>query len=134
MEANTNKRLDVGYKRPPVEHQFKPGQKPPPRKAKSAKLKSKAQLLAKILREEVRVEIGGKVRWCTKAELLVLIAFRLAEGGNASVARALTDFLLAQEDPVEWEETWMQIGHPERGGRLFRVDSRTGMPLEGLKA
>jgi hypothetical protein len=128
MSVNKSKRSDVGYKRPPVEHQFKPGQKPPPRKPRSTKPRSRAQLLATILREEVRVEIGGKVRWCTRAELLVLIAFQLAERGNASVARALTDFLLAQEDPVEWEETWMQIGDPERGGQFFRVDGRTGMP------
>ncbi|GAA4003495.1 DUF5681 domain-containing protein [Sphingomonas humi] len=133
MPAYQKKRRDVGYKRPPVEHQFKPGQKPPPRKPKSAKPKSRAQLLAMILREELRVEIGGKARWCTRAELLVLIAFQLAERGNASVSRALADFLLAQEDPVEWEETWMQIGDPDCESQVFRVDGRTGMRLDDLK-
>ena len=34
-----SKRTDVGYKRPPVEHRFKKGQKPPPRKAKATSAK-----------------------------------------------------------------------------------------------
>ena len=129
MTADNNKRSDVGYKRPPVEHRFKPGQKPPPRKKRAAKPKSRAQLLAMTLREEQRIEIGGKVRWCTKAELLLLVAFQLAERGNPSVSRALADYLLAHEEPVEWNETRMQINYPE-GAQTYKVDGHGRMRID----
>lgn len=97
----TPKRTDVGYKRPPIEHQFKPGQAPPPRKRRTAKPESATQCLARILREERRLKIGGKAFWHTNASLLVEVAFRLAEEGNASVSRALADYMMAGDKPEQ---------------------------------
>ena len=100
----TPKRTDVGYKRPPVEHQFKPGQTPPRRKKRANKPESATQCLARILGEERRLKRGGKAVWRTNASLLVEIAFQLAEGGNAAVSRALTDYMMADDEPEQFSD------------------------------
>ncbi len=98
-ERGIAKRTDVGYKRPPVEHQFKSGQKPPPRKKRAVVKVSASQSLAKILAEERRIMIGKKARWLTNGHLLIEVAFQLAEKGNSAVARALAGYLLAADGP-----------------------------------
>ena len=100
----TTKRTDVGYKRPPIEHQFKAGQKPPPRKKRADKPESMTQSLTRILREERRLKRGKKVVWLTNATLLVEVAFQLAEGSNSAVARALTGYLMAGDKPEVYGE------------------------------
>ena len=106
MNKNNNrgprpiKRNDVGYKRPPVEHQFKPGQKPPPRRRKAEKAQSNTQLFARILAEERRLERGNKAIWCSTGSLVLEIAFQVAEKGNPTVMRALTDCLIASDPPI----------------------------------
>jgi hypothetical protein len=80
-EPTRTKRTDVGYKRPPVEKQFKKGQKPPPRKKRVAKPLSTREILMKVLREERRVTRNGKATWVTNAELLMEIAFQLPRRG-----------------------------------------------------
>lgn len=92
------KRSDVGYQRPPVEHQFKPGQKPPARKKKPTP-RTVTETLMMILREEKRIERGGKVQWITNAALLIEVAFQLAEKGNETLSRDLLDCLMASEKP-----------------------------------
>ena len=57
------------------------------------------QTLTKILAEERRLERGNKARWYSNAELVIEVAFQLAENGNSSVMRALTDYLLASDKP-----------------------------------
>ena len=114
-----SKRTDVGYKRPPVEHQFKPGQKPPPRKKRPRPPQSRTELLMEILKEEQRVEIGGKVRWCTKAQLLLLVAFQLAEKGSPTVTRALLDALMLDQLPVSENEPWFEITPPGGPTRTY---------------
>lgn len=90
------KRTDVGYKRPPVEHQFRKGQKPPPRKAKetSAKL-SPIEILWHILKDCRPVVRKGKRVWISNTELILHKAFELAERGNPTMQRAVTALLLA---------------------------------------
>lgn len=95
-EAGRAKRTDVGYKRPPIEHQFKPGHKPAARKKKSAPA-TVTQALMKILSEETRIERNGKPEWVTNAVLLVDVAFQLAEQGNPTLSRTLLDYLVASE-------------------------------------
>jgi hypothetical protein len=98
QDPEATKRTDVGYKRPPVEHQFKLGQKPPPRKPRPDRPLHGAQLLRKILAEERRLKRGAKVFWRTNASLVVEVAFRLAEEGNSAVRRALADYLLVEDE------------------------------------
>ncbi len=99
-EPPTAKRTDVGYKRPPVEHQFKFGQKPPPRKKRTLVKISASQSLARILAEERRIVVGKKARWLPNGHLLIEVAFQLAERGNSAVARALAGYLLAGDGPA----------------------------------
>jgi hypothetical protein len=92
------KRTDVGYKRPPPEHQFKPGQKPPPRKPKStAKRESARDLLNRLLNEPRRVLMDGKAVWRTTADLLVHKAYEAAEQGSPTIGRLLSDLHFADE-------------------------------------
>ena len=121
---NDGKRTDVGYKRPPVEHQFKPGQKPPPRKKRADKPQSRTALLVSILGEVQRVEIGGKVRWCTKAQLLLMVAFQLAEKGSPTLSRALLDYLMVDEPPVEENEAWFHSSPPDGPTRLVTASGK----------
>lgn len=95
----TTKRTDVGYKRPPVEHQYKPGQKQPPRKKHAQKPQSTTQCLTKIMGEERRLKRGKRARWYTNASLVLEVAFQLAEEGNSTVSRALADYLMAADKP-----------------------------------
>lgn len=84
------KRSDVGYKRPPREHQFKNGEKPPPRKKKE-KLGEvlMRETMRKILNEERRVVVGRKVRWLTCADLVIMRAWQEAERGSAILRREM---------------------------------------------
>lgn len=98
------KRTDVGYKRPPVEHQFKPGQQPPPRKQREKKDLGTAQMLTKILAEKRRLVRSKKARWYSNAELIIEVAFQLAEKGNSTVTRALADYLIASDKPEAYSD------------------------------
>lgn len=91
------KRTDVGYKRPPPEHQFKKGQKPKPRKKAAQEPPTSGSLLWRILREERRVVIDGKAQYRSNAELLLRKAFELADKGNPAMSQLLAEMLLAKE-------------------------------------
>jgi hypothetical protein len=93
------KRNDVGYKRPPAEHQFKKGGKPPPRKAKAVLPEfSPTQILWDVLREQRRVLIDGKPVWLSNAELIWRKAMQLAEAGNATMQRAVNGVLFSLDE------------------------------------
>ena len=92
------KRTDVGYKRPPHEHRFKKGNKPPPRKKKDAlREMPMSETLRKVLEEPRRVVVGGKVRWLTTADLVLVRAWQEAEKGSASLRREMMRLLLSAE-------------------------------------
>lgn len=96
--AVPTKRADVGYKRPPVEHQFKKGQKPPPRKPKAkAEKESSRELLERLLNEPRRVVIDGKPAWRTTATLVMHRAYEAAEQGNHTLQRLLSELHFAGE-------------------------------------
>ena len=113
------KRTDVGYKRPPVEHRFKPGQKPPPRKPKAETSQNATQLLAKILAEERRLERGDKASWYSNGYLVIEVAFQLAEKENATVARALTEYLIASDPPTVCDDEPLLELDPSGPGGVF---------------
>lgn len=106
------KRTDVGYKRPPREHQFKAGQKPPPRKGKPSR-RTVTETLMMILKEEVRVMRDGAPYWFTNAALVIEKAFQLAEKGNPTLSRALVDYLLAGETPLSRNDEPIIIMDPD---------------------
>lgn len=95
------KRSDVGYKCPPREHQFKKGQQPPPRKKKDTLREiPMSETLRKVLDEERRVVLGGKVRWVTGADLVVMRAWQEAEKGSATLRREIMRLSLSSEAPA----------------------------------
>ena len=98
---SSGKRTDVGYKRPPPEHQFKKGHKPKPRKPKAKQPESTAELLRRVLHEERRVAMGKQVKWMPAAEILINKAFELAEKGNATMRRRLMELQMRTDKPVE---------------------------------
>jgi hypothetical protein len=97
----------VGYKRPPREHQFKKGQKPPPRKEKAVPDEVPiSEILRLVLHEPRRATIGGKVAWVSSAELVIRKAYQEAEKGKAMLRRELARLLLSLEsttgeDPLQ---------------------------------
>lgn len=92
------KRQDVGYKRPPPEHRFKPGQKPPPRKKKAVPDEVPiSEILRKVLHEPRRATIDGKVKWVSSAELVIRKAYQEAEKGKEMLRRELARLLLSLE-------------------------------------
>jgi len=110
---NGEKRTDVGYKNPPVEHRFSADNQPLRRKKRTPRSLHPAEILMKILAEEHRVEINGKVFWYTKGRLLIMTAFKLAEKGNPTLSRNLADLLFKDADASLEDETWLQIQQPD---------------------
>lgn len=121
-------RSDVGYKRPPREHQFKKGQKRPPRKPKEAASAAVplSEILRKVLHERRRVERDGKVSWATGAELVIRRAYLEAERGKAILRRELARLLLSLEEGTAAEQGLLVITDPTSEAatelRLANVD------------
>lgn len=104
MSDSHEKRTDVGYKRPPREHQFKPGNKPSPRRRKKEpKQLSTAELLWSILQEEVRTVSGRRVSWMTKAEVLYRKAHELADRGSPAMRHLIMELMMRNEMTAEPE-------------------------------
>lgn len=125
--SSNGKRTDVGYKRPPAEHQFKPGNKPAPRKKRVVGSQTPIELLIKILKEEQRVVIGGKVRWYTKARLLIMVAYKLAEKGNPTLSRALVNLVLKDTDSAEVNQPRIQL---EQADGTWLTTTMMGEPVD----
>ena len=78
----------VGYKRPPVEHQFKKGQKPPGSGRRSGS-KNMATILSEQLDTKITVIDNGKTRRMTVREAIARRAVAKALTGTASDALRL---------------------------------------------
>lgn len=92
------KDYEVGYGRPPVEHRFKKGQKPPARKRRRKDATSPQVLLWQILNEQKRVELNGEVRWLSASEIIIRKAFALSDAGSSTIQRLLTAVVLAEAE------------------------------------
>ena len=92
----TNKRTDVGYGRPPVEHRFKPGQSGNPR-GRPKGSKNEATIIAELMSRKFEVRQGGKARTISLLEAILL---RFAEdallGNPKSAAFLLNRKMLAE--------------------------------------
>lgn len=101
-------RKNVGYGHPPVEHQFKTGQKPPPRKRKPKAEETSRELLERLMKEPRRVLINGKASWWSTGALIIHKAYESAEKGSPTLRRLLSDLHFAGE-PTELlppKESW----------------------------
>lgn len=93
-----NKDYTVGYKRPPVETQFKPGQSgnPAGRPRGSRNMKTAVR---QVINTEVTVTVGGKRRQMTLLDALVYRLFNTAVTGDMkAVPHALALARLYDED------------------------------------
>ncbi len=121
------KRTDVGYKRPPWEHQFTEENQPPPRKKKDPLREiPMSETLRKVLDEPRRVVVGGKARWVTGADLVIMRAWQEAEKGSASLRREMMRLSLSAEVPAP-EQAPLVVTDPlasahSTGLRLIPID------------
>jgi hypothetical protein len=113
-EDTPGKRSDVGYKRPPKEHQFKKGQKPPPRRKKDSPAINEVHLFWRVLQEPRRAKINGKPKWVTATELIVRRAFIEAEKGSSTVQRLLNQLLLEHDRASSEDEYEIDLGYPPK--------------------
>ena len=121
------KRSDVGFGRPPIEYQFKLGHKHRPRKKKETLVEvPMSETLRKVLNEERRVVVGGKVRWVTCADLVIMRAWQEAEKGSATLRREMLRLSLSCEAAAP-EQAPLVITDPSAPGsatefRLMQLD------------
>ncbi|MDD3012279.1 MAG: DUF5681 domain-containing protein [Candidatus Gastranaerophilales bacterium] len=102
MEDNNNNNYEVGYKRPPTEHQFKPGH--------SGNAKGRPKLIKEFktdLREELEeiiiVQEGGKSKPITKQRALIKKLIFKALGGELGAQKALTSLIAFHLDDTTSE-------------------------------
>lgn len=69
---------EVGYGKPPVEHQFGPGGKKPVGSGRKRGVKNSRTLIEGLFSEMVKVTLGGETRTMTKKELLIRHGFEKA--------------------------------------------------------
>jgi hypothetical protein len=92
-------RTDVGYGRPPVEHQFKPGQSGNKR-GRPKGSKNEATIMSELFNRRIDIREKGKTR---KATVLEGILFRFIEDALKGNAKAAS-FLLNRKQIIESSE------------------------------
>ena len=86
---------EVGYRRPPVEHQFKPGNNANP-KGRRKGSRNRKVVVQEVLLEPIAVREGGEVKEMTKLEALLKKTMADALAGDRKAAAII--FALAQKE------------------------------------
>ena len=92
------KRTDVGYGRPPREHQFKPGQSGNKR-GRPKGSKNEATMISELLNRRIEIRQNGNVRKITLLEGILLKFAEDALKGNPKSAAFLLNRKLLVESP-----------------------------------
>lgn len=79
---------DVGYRKPPRQHQFKPGQSGNP-KGKPKGIKNEATMIRELFFKKVKLLENGREHYVTMAEALLRRALQDALRGNLAAMRYL---------------------------------------------
>jgi hypothetical protein len=87
----------IGYRRPPVEHRFKPGNNANP-KGRKKKTRNRKVVIRELLFEPVTVREGGVVKEIPALEAVIKKTLSQALGGDHKAA--LTIIGLAQRDGI----------------------------------
>ena len=89
---NLTDNYDVGYKKPPRSHRFKPGQSGNPSggpKGKKQEIEDARIMVEEVLDEEVKIRSDGKVRKVSQIEAMLTAALKKALQGNPAAAKTL---------------------------------------------
>ena len=87
----------VGYGRPPVAKQFKPGQSGNPRGRKKG-VKNVATIFNDALYRPVKIRIAGRVRTLPKIEAIVEVMLSKALAGDIAAVSKILSL------PINWED------------------------------
>jgi len=102
MDKGNFKDYEVGYKRPPANHQFKTGQSGNP-KGRPKLVKAFKADLREELEELITIQEGGKSRQITKQRALIKKLLLKALGGDLGAQKALTSLIALHLDDAESE-------------------------------
>ncbi len=97
-----NKDYEVGYKRPPSKHQFKPGVSGNP-KGRTKLIKDFKTDLRDELEEVITVQEGGKVKPITKQKALIKKLLSKALGGELGALKTLTSLIALHLNDADTE-------------------------------
>ena len=91
---------EVGYRRPPRDHQFKPKQSGNP-KGRPKRTRNLADTVSRHLDGEMTVRQGGRERRMNRREILVQKLYERALGGDNRAASLLLNYDLANRGPSD---------------------------------
>ena len=107
-DKENKKEYEVGYKRPPREYQFKPGQSGNP-KGRPKKNKSFAEDIKDEMNELIQIQEQGKLKKITKQTALVKRVVTDALSGKTSAIKLLFQILSSKDFEVkDFEEDLSQ--------------------------
>ncbi|MET0106614.1 MAG: DUF5681 domain-containing protein [Sedimenticola sp.] len=95
--ANNSDDYEVGYGKPPKEHQFQSGQSGNP-KGRPKGMKNLKTDLQEVLNEKVQVNAGGQTHTVTKQRAMLMRAIEQALQGNARTTELLVKLALQHLD------------------------------------
>jgi Family of unknown function (DUF5681) len=123
----------VGYKRPPIQHQFKKGNRANPR-GRPKGSKNIVTIIREKLGEKVKVREGGRMKQMSKAEIGVTkLVNKFAETGDLKHLVALRPYLMI--DPVEAaDQKLAQSSDPSTATVMAFLDDvlKNGATLAGI--
>lgn len=103
---------DKGYKKPPKEHRFKPGQSGNP-KGRPKGSKSTYGYLNQVLDQKVSIEIEGKIVKLPKRVVIMLqFANKAAKGDVRAITKILPHMLMADAKEEDKEKIFTAL-NPE---------------------
>jgi hypothetical protein len=111
-EGSSRTEYEVGYKKPPPGTRFSKDRQPERPKKKKPDDRSIKDLLWRLLQEERRVTIDGKVVWRTNAWLVSHRAMQEAEKGSSVLMRLCNELMLGPGGPDEEEPPEIFLGSP----------------------
>jgi hypothetical protein len=125
--SDDDKPYDVGYGKPPPEHQFKPGQSGNP-KGRPKGAANIYKLIAKHAAKKVTVVENGAEKKMAKIDVVISAMFNKGSKGDVSAARLLTNMIAvaaqmsADEAQTGYSDEDLQVMLAEADWQKMLVD------------
>lgn len=113
-DSSDESEYKVGYKRPPLETRWKPGQCGNPRNKRDRRLKPIVPIIDRALSETVDIVMNGESRRVTTSEAIVLQLSRRALSGDIRAFRVLMRYRKLGVDPERRPEIVVRGGLPRQ--------------------